>query len=280
VSAPTDVALCIEERAKSGLSLKQHAAAVAAKAVRLKQNHNVSCMSQDVYAAPGDPKPITGLQDVPSLDYELSRALEANAVEHSEFLARDESLSPTIGLAAHWLKKQRTEEPHLLTTTTSGSCRFDIADPKDSNASTQSTPAPFVAPVPVTATPGPHMNQENSPAPHQRYLSTEHLLPSHEPDSPQFDLSGEYNNETMTPAPFSPVALHHHDQDVDTTDLDHHGFSFHTTDHEDHTADDLLNTAAAVAASTLGDGSNHHRHNSLTLDDDDSPHDTLRITDL
>jgi hypothetical protein len=85
----------------------------------------------------------------------------------------------------------------------------------------------------------------------------------------------------MAPAPYSPVTLHHHDQDVyPSTDLDHHGFAFHTNDHDDHNGDYLLNTAAAVAASSLGHGMSHHRNNSLTLDDDEIPHDTLRISDF
>ena len=271
VAAPTDVAVSIEERAKSGLSLKQHAAAVAAEAARLKQNRNASNM----YHAYEDSKHHAELAHVVSLDNELSQALDANPV--GEFSLRDDNVSPTVGLAAQWLKKQRREEPH------SGTNGFCMPDLGDSHVSTQSTPAPLAAPIPVTATPGPHSHQESSSVSREGYLSAEHLLPSHDTDSPQFHLSGQYHTDSMAPAPYSPVVLHHHDQDVyPSTDLDHHRFAFHTNDHDhdDHNGDYLLHTAAAVAASSLGHGSGHHRNNSLTLDDDEIPHDTLRISDF
>jgi len=288
VSAPSDVALSIQERAKSGLSLKEHAAAVAAEANRAKQYSNPASIPPVAYTSPGDSIPGTlPHHDTAALEFHLNRGVSSDAVEQGPFNTRSDNLSPMVGLAAQWLKKQQMAEPHsLMAPSSTEPCHFGIPVATTSSPSrAHSTPTPLRPPIPVTQTPGSHAHHDESFVTHPCYLSSEHLLAPHETDSPQFDITSEYHAESMAPAPYSPVTLQHRDEDVDhTADLDPHSFSFHANDHEDHHGVDLLsglNAGNEVSSSSLlGHHSNHHRNNSLILDEDVGPHDTLDMSDL
>jgi hypothetical protein len=292
VMAPTDVAESAEERAKSGLSLKQHAAAAVARA---------------------HPEPFNYSLNPPLLDRKPAAPEDQLSMRNSESAkrsARDENVSPTVDMAAQWLKKQRTEEPRSFAIAS----RETAADPVLSTASNlaHSTPAPLVAPVPVSTTPPSaqsHGHPCNPHMAHQHYDPGYHMVVSHHIDSPHLPSPTSFHHhESMAPAPYSPVVLLNDHDHVDrgmgrSTDIDphvdldpypsahdhhsndqfHEPHPFNSTHHEDPDQNtDDFKAAAAAAASSLGHHPHHHRDNSLTLmnGEDDAAHDSLHISDL
>lgn len=298
VTAPTDVAASAEERAKSGMSLKEHAAAAVARA------------HPEPFNYPFNPAVI----DEQSAGPTEQNLLNQRTGENSKRSSREDNVSPTVDMAAQWLKKQRTEEPRSFAITSQGP--EDEADPVFSTASNHplSTPAPLVAPVPVSTTPASaqshhHLHPGNPHMTHH-YDPGYHLVTSHHTDSPQLPSPTAYHHhEAIAPAPYSPVVLlndHDDDRDMDrnsgidphahldpyngTHDDDthfdeHHPFNS-THDHHHHEDPDQntddFKAAAAAAASSLGHHPHHHRDNSLTLlnGEDDGAHDSLHISDL
>jgi hypothetical protein len=289
VMAPTDVAVSADERAKSGLSLKEHAAAAVARAHPEPFNYSL----------------ISPVMDQQSAFPEEQLSLRTS--ESTKRSARDENISPTVDMAAQWLKKQRTEEPRSFAIASRGSA----ADPVLSTASIQAhtTPAPLVAPVPVSTTPASAQSHSHGNPHMEHYDPGYHMMVSHHADSPNLPSPTSYHHhESMAPAPYSPVVLlndHDHvDEAMDRSgDIDphphldpyhsthddnnndqfgeHHPFSSpHHEDQDENTVD--FKAAAAAASSSLGHHSHHHRHNSLTLinGEDYVAHDSLHISDL
>ncbi len=278
VMAPTDVAISAEERARSGLSLKEYAAAAAAAVA--KENPNPLDYSfQPLHASE------TSVSSNNPLAFEYTESGNTKTPD-----TQSERLSPTVGLAAHWLKKQRAQE-----TTTREHAHF--TEPVMSTFPTlvHATPAPYVAPVPVSTTPPSaqsHSDHSNCHLVHHPYHHTEHLAVAHHADSPQMPspTSLYHHQESMAPAPYSPVVLlnvHDDDQNLDPhAHLDayshHEHHPFDTSHHDDDQHEDFLQTAAAAAASSMGHHLHHHRDNSLSLinGDDDGTHESLHISDL
>lgn len=301
VTTPNDVAESNEERAKSGLSLKEHAAAAAAKAPPSTLNPhryhlNPPLSDQKAFGSP------------PSNDRKRA------AVQ----LSRDDEstrLSPSVDLAAQWLKKQRNQEPHAMYCS-NGPERGRLFEPEPSISSTSaaqvhSTPAPHIAPVPVTTTPAsaPSYNASNGhPACHPYEDS---LAVTNHTDSPQLPSPTTFHPEAMAPAPYSPVVLlcdhdDDHDDDpgadmepnpINTNHQDHHHLHtqqfmdhhphddphpFHTNlDHHGHApVSDFLQSAAAMAASSMGHMTHHRRDNSLCLSNGDDDGTSLQLSDL
>ena len=295
VMAPTDVAVSNEERVKSGLSLKAHAAAAVAKTNPSKLNpHHYHFM------------PTSVIQGVPASPH--SNSSDDRKRASSQISADEGRLSPSVDLAARWLKKQRNQNPQSTFPSIDRECDLP-SEPVLSATSVshaQSTPAPFVAPVPVTNTPTSaplhHNGHGNEHIDRHPY---EDLAISHHTESPQLPSPAAYHPDVDAPAPYSPVVLLHDHEgvnpnsdlephphlDVYSTDHHHHHTQqfedhphpFHTSHVHHHPIADVLQSAAAIAASSMGYDSHHHRNNSLSFDDedgDDVAHDPLHISDM
>lgn len=298
VRAPTDVAISAEERARSGLSLKEHAAAAAAAAAR--ENPNPLGYSF---------QPIHGSES--SVASNLPVSFEYNSEGANNSTKTPNRLSPTGDLGASWLKKQSTEDP-LSVPPPVEDLPVHVAEPVTSNhtnsqSQIHATPSPFVAPVPVSTTPPSsqsHNHIINSQLGHHDYHHTDHLVVSRHTDSPQLPspTAVYHHHDSLAPAPYSPVVLlHEDDQNLDPhahlVDYNHHHgghhhhqpfdddmpHPFNTSHHDDDDQhEDILQTAAAAAASSMGNNPHHHRDNSLSLihADDDVTHESLHLSDL
>lgn len=293
VRAPTDVAVNAEERARTGLSLKEYAAAAAAAAAL----ENPNALGYSYQAHPTSETSVTSNNPVA---FEFN---DASTTEHSNTAGGGDRMSPTVDLAAPWLRRPQVEENQL--SSTAGMEYSHVVEPVMSNFASpvHATPAPFVAPVPVSTTPPSaqsHSDHSNGHMAHHAYLHTDHLVVSHHADSPTL----YQRHETMAAAPYSPVVLLnvHDDEDDDDHNLDPHAHletysttdhlaqqfddhhPFHSSHHDDdqHEDEDVLQTAAAAAASSMGNHLHHHRDNSLSLinGDDDGTNESLHISDL
>lgn len=208
VSVPTDVKQSAEERTKSGMSLKEHAAAAVAK------------------CNPSNLPPTAQHPQQPPLDINasiLDHKFDGNGTDAGMYLSRKRSgeeisdaessdrLSPSIENAAEWLKKQRGEDPlpidHQATPVYSSS--NEIGEPIDIH----STPTPHVAPVPVSTTPVSthnyaqtgHCALDSSLVP-QNNTSPHIHSPSHYHHHHQEHQEAATEAASVT-APYSPVAL-------------------------------------------------------------------------
>lgn len=290
VTAPTDVAMSAEERARSGLSLKEHAAAAAAAAAM--ENPNPSGYSF---------QPLQGSEGSVASNIQATFEYSGEVVPTKT----PTRLSPTGDLGASWLKKQSTEDP-LSVPPPVEDLPIHVADPVMStvtNSQIHATPSPFVAPVPVSTTPPSTQshNHINSQLGHHDYHHTDHLVLSRHTDSPQLPSPTtvyHHHHDSLAPAPYSPVVLlHEDDQNLDPhghlDDFNNHGHDHHQpfdihhpfnpSHHDDDDQhEDILQTAAAAAASSMGNNPHHHRDNSLSLinADDDGTHESLHLSDL
>lgn len=264
VKAPTDVRHSANERARTGLSLKEHAAAAVASAnpsTRTSQHFNPNPPLVDqIYAAASESTPF-----------------EIRKRGADDIASTDDTLSPSVEHAAQALKKPRSVDHSPFAPPAP-------ADPVLSTMSSQvhSTPAPLVAPVPVSRTPP---SSQSHPAVNLAhvYHPSDHLTASPTTSSPHLPSPSTYHHhdEQHAPAPYSPVVLLHDDPSADAKlgidphhHLDpyptHHGQQFdpfNAPDPSDPQSTDILHSAAAAAASSLEHHHHHHhqRVNSLTL---------------
>lgn len=277
VTAPTDVKHSAQERAKTGLTLKEYAAAAVAKA-------SPAAVSSSPYNL--SPRMID--RSYSSID-QRKRNNDGTTDPYDR-------LSPSVEHAAHWLKKQKTENaPAPFSGHDTSHAAPSPCDPVLSAAPSQvqATPAPWAAPVPVTATPSHSLSHHHSNGHldnscyHQEDPTMAHLTSSPLVPSPtSYHL---HHPDAVAPAPYSPVVLLHDDNDDDPNhDMDgHHSLDEYTSDHhhtqqfDDHAShsfhsehedehagpqpNDVLQSAAAAAA-LLDDHHHHHlRNNSLSL---------------
>lgn len=291
VAAPIDVAASNEERAKSGLTLKEYAAAVVAKAhpAKLNPNHFRTTSSEAL--------------KVPS-SQESSASDDRNRLFVQVSNDDDARVSPSVDLAAQWLKKQRNQEPHNFISIgrDMGGAPEAVQSNITSNQIIHSTPAPLIAPVPVTNTPAnvpPHNGHVNDLM-NRNHAYDVLAVPDHTDSPGDLPSPVAYHPDSMAPAPYSPVVLlndhdgvdpnsdmephphldaytanhphHHHHHDVQQYDDPHQPHPFHS-DVQRHPIADVLQSAAAIAASNMDHHSLHHRNNSLSFegDDDDDP---------
>jgi hypothetical protein len=278
VAVPEDVKESADERSKTGLSLKEHAAAAVAKAnPSTLHSHHLN-------------------MNPPALDQNYASA--ATFPQRKRSLDSAARFSPSVEHAAEWLKKQRTDDPF------STSSFPEPSDPVLSSLSSgmHSTPASFVAPVPVSTTPP--NSQQNADFPHPY---TDHIPLSQHTTSPQLPASpSSFHHEAQVAivAPYSPVAILSPQgpeagdegipspQDLDGTHFHHqraylnhhhhheqtHQFHEQHFQHHANQSDDVLQSAAEAAAALI----NHPDHGSSLslLSGDDLPHGSLGISDL
>jgi hypothetical protein len=289
VHIPEDVKENAEERAITGLSLKEHAAAAVAKTKPVC----VLSPPTSVDIASLCPDFNTG---TPTGDYRKRVSNEISSENHGDDLIdTDES-------ADAWIKRQRTEGSVLQDPESS---LVPISSEADTSALTNihSTPAPYVAPVPVTSTP-PNQHQ---PYTHNHAPGSAPIAISHHPPSPQEVPSltvYQHDPHALSPitasaAPYSPALLltpHeaqaaadgivHLDNDIlegpddfaDDAPYSHHDphlqHFHHFPSHSNST--DILQSAADAAAALTHNSS----HTFPMLGSDDGTHGSLGISDL
>jgi len=288
VSVPVDVKANAEERASTGLSLKEHAAAVVAKtkpACAFSQpTNNIDAFSPDFNAG------------TPTGDNRKRLSNEMSPVNSGE------DMMENIENADAWTKRQRSQESVSSEPESAGAPVLSEMDTA-SLTNIHSTPAPYVAPVPVTSTPSNHHYTHHNHTP-----QTAPLAISQHPHSPEEVRSHHmYQHDphavsaiTAHAAPYSPAVLlapheaqaavdgivhpetdildgsddfeddtpypHHHDPH-----LDH----FHHFPPHPHSTDILQSAAEAAAALT-----HNSAHTFSMLGSDDGTHGSLGISDL
>ena len=292
VSIPKDVKDNAEERAKAGLSLKEHAAAKVQNAkpfvVHKQTPDPKSSKNANVTLSPRD-----------------SRRKKRSATEICSTVSRD---TPVELNTDEWTKRPRASVGSVPPNAESGDSAHHIA-PRPTNV--HSTPAPFMPPVPVTSTPiypryanhshhAPGFASAEISRPPRGYMPPSHhhhhpshayhydphaiatntlyspaaLLAPHEahaaatgfghPDSDVLDASDD-----LEP---SPYAHHHHDPHFPPP---HHHFNPYPTHHYSSSADGTLHAAAEAAAAMNHDDPGTHNHAFPNFGGDDATHDSL-----
>lgn len=283
VSVPPDVKDSAKEREKSGLSLKEHAAAAVSKTnpTTLHPHHvNLNPPPLDHYQHPGAVAMANAAH--PSLKRPANQVLTTTSTER---------VSPSAENAAEWLKRQRIDDP-----LPPGGNSHQHSDEyvSSSYSGVHSTPAPHVAPVPVTNTPG---AQQYAQLPHHDHDHTDPYPLSHHTTSPQMPSPTSYHQDhhEMTtsvscPAPYPPVALltpqgreEHTDgsQDLESSNFPDHQASYsnqmeslhyHTDLNHPPSADYVLQSAADAAAAFINNPSNE---GFSLVGGDEVPHESL-----
>jgi hypothetical protein len=286
IAVPEDVQQEAAERSESGLSLKAHAAVVAAQSnLLLGAKEGTTSKPSSAAAIAAAAKAACAVHDRNSLSKRFNDDItaDADAAETYDDLYHNE---------AGWLKRQRTDDPVLGNRNeASMAISFDDGQGVENGASgrprsdghiTPPAPAHHMTAVPVTNTPMMHPYQMH----HQHdvgigLMDRSDALgsvgnPPGVPASPSYSVTA--NSGGVANAPYSPVAWNQRHLDDDEDEVDMGDWKPHPYDPDgDHhqPVDDVLQSAA-VASLTNDIPEGDYR----LLNGDHAPHRSLNLSEL
>mmetsp|Transcript_12280 Transcript_12280/g.21564 ORF Transcript_12280/g.21564 Transcript_12280/m.21564 type:complete len:429 (-) Transcript_12280:340-1626(-) len=297
VKVPEDVKQNTEERLKSGMSLKEYAAAAVAR-----ENPSPIPSAAAIPAAGTTPEPLQEESQDHSNPCQLKRSNEDISDEHGSTADR---VVTSMENPAPWLKRQRTEDSlPRLKRDTSGSPQEatenlfadagrhypPAAGGTFAMSAVQATPTapPHVPSVPVTNTPMLHPYHGSMYAGHADATEGSPQHPPEMPPSPSYHhLSreeAESSSMAAVPAPYSPSGWndrHGYDEDIDDSaePVPMSEWRNHPYGHDDGHADDMLRSAADAAAALINNSSS--RGEFPLLDGDEITHgSSLNLNEL